>query len=50
MAGFAIGGGQQWGQARFNVDVTGENTTYNSTVTVGLGLGFGPVEISLMHR
>jgi len=50
MAGFAIGGGQQWGQARFNVDVTGENTTYNSTVTIGLGLGFGPVEISLMHR
>jgi Tfp pilus assembly protein PilX len=50
MAGFAIGGGQQWGQARFNVDVTGTNTTYNSTVTIGLGLGFGPVEISLMHR
>jgi Tfp pilus assembly protein PilX len=50
MAGFAIGGGQQWGQARFNVDITGRNTTYNSTVTVGIGLGYGPVEISLMHR
>ena len=50
LTGFAIGGGQQWGQRRYNVDVTGRNTTYDTTVTIGVGIGYGPVEISTMMR
>jgi len=50
LAGYAIGGGQQWGQERYNVDVTGTNTKYNSLVRVQIGAGFGPVEISTAYR
>ena len=46
LAGYAIGGGQQWGQTRYNVGVTGTNTRYNSRVEVDVGVGYGPVEIS----
>lgn len=50
LVGYAIGGGQQWGQERYNVDVTGTNTRYNSLVRVQIGAGFGPVEISTAYR
>jgi len=50
LTGYAIGGGQQWGQRRYNVDVTGINTQYNTRVTVGVGVGYGPIEISTMMR
>jgi Tfp pilus assembly protein PilX len=50
LTGYAIGGGQQWGQERFNDTVTGTNTRYNSTVQVNLGAGYGPIEISTTYR
>ena len=50
IAGYAAGGGQQWGTSRFVATVTGANTKYGSTVQVDVGVGFGPVEISTMHR
>ena len=50
LAGYAIGGGQQWGQERFNNRVTGTNTRYNSLIQVDIGAGFGPVEISTTYR
>ncbi len=50
MAGYAIGGGQIWGQERFNTRVTGMNTRYRSRVPVDVGLGFGPVEITTAYR
>lgn len=50
LTGYAIGGGQQWGQRRYNVDVTGINTHYNTRVTIGVGIGYGPIEISTMMR
>jgi hypothetical protein len=50
LTGYAIGGGQQWGQRAYNVAVTGRNTTYDTTVTIGVGFGYGPVEISTMMR
>jgi Tfp pilus assembly protein PilX len=50
MAGYSIGGGQQWGQERYNATVRGENTAYNSQVQVVVGLGFGPIEMSTMSR
>jgi hypothetical protein len=50
LTGYAIGGGQQWGQERFNDTVTGTNTRYNSMVQVNIGAGFGPIEISTTYR
>jgi len=50
MAGFAIGGGQQWGQARYVADVTGTHTDTNSRVDINIGIGYGPIEISTMSR
>lgn len=50
LTGYSIGGGQQWGQRAYNVRVTGRNTTYNTTVMIEAGIGYGPVEISTMMR
>jgi Tfp pilus assembly protein PilX len=50
LTGYAIGGGQQWGQERFNDTITGTNTRYNSMLQVNLGAGFGPIEISTTYR
>jgi hypothetical protein len=50
LPGYAIGGGQQWGQERFNNRVTGINTRYQSLVQVDIGAGFGPIEISTAYR
>lgn len=50
LPGYAIGGGQQWGQERFIARVTGTNTRYNSMVQVDVGVGYGPVEISTLYR
>jgi hypothetical protein len=50
LAGFSIGGGQRWGQSRYNLDVVGRNTEYSTQVTVGVGMGYGPVEMSTMSR
>jgi hypothetical protein len=38
--GFAIGGGQNWGQKCFDGSVTGVNTNYNSSVTIDVGIGY----------
>ena len=50
LAGYAVGGGQQWGQRRYLARVTGENTAYNSSVQIDVGMGYGPIEISTMSR
>jgi Tfp pilus assembly protein PilX len=50
LPGYAIGGGQQWGQERFNVGVTGTNAKYNSLARLSVGAGFGPVEITTAYR
>jgi Tfp pilus assembly protein PilX len=50
MSGYSIGGGQSWGQRRYAVNVTGRNTSYNTQADIGLGVGFGPIEISTMSR
>jgi Tfp pilus assembly protein PilX len=40
-----IGGySDPWRQSRYNVDVVGRNTEYNTQVTIGVGVGYGPVE------
>jgi len=50
MKGYSIGGGQQWGQRSYVSSVTGQNTNYNSSVTIDVGMGYGPIEISTMSR
>jgi hypothetical protein len=50
LAGYSIGGGQQWGQRRYVATVTGENTNYKSSVQIDTGMGYGPIEISTMLR
>jgi hypothetical protein len=50
MAGYNMGGGQTFGLTRFNVDVTGKNTAYNTSVTIRAGVGYGPVEMTTMSR
>jgi Tfp pilus assembly protein PilX len=50
LKGFSIGGGQQWGQRRYVGSVTGVNTKYNSSVTIAVGMGYGPIEITTMSR
>jgi len=50
LPGYAIGGGQQWGQERYNTRVTGVNTRYNSNIQIDIGAGFGPVEITTIYR
>jgi Tfp pilus assembly protein PilX len=50
LPGFSIGGSQTWGQARYDARITGANTAYNSTVSIDVGLGHGPVEMGTMSR
>jgi hypothetical protein len=50
MPGYSIGGGQSWGQRRYDATVTGTNTRYNTRVDISVGIGYGPIEISTMSR
>jgi Tfp pilus assembly protein PilX len=50
LRGYSIGGGQQWGQRRYVGSVTGNNTAYGSSVTIDVGMGYGPIEITTMSR
>jgi len=40
MPGYAISGGQEWGQKMYTANVTGENTNYGSKVTIEVGFGY----------
>ncbi len=50
LPGFSIGGSQTWGQARYDAQIRGENTAYNASATIDVGLGHGPVEMGTMSR
>lgn len=50
LVGYAVGGGQQWGQRCYMAGVEGKNTRYNSSVQIDVGMGYGPIEISTMSR
>ena len=50
LAGYSIGGGQQWGQRRYLVAVEGRNTEYDTKIDISTGIGYGPIEISTMSR
>jgi len=40
MPGYAIAGGQEWGQKVYQATVTGENTNYGSNVQIDVGFGY----------
>ncbi len=46
MAGYEITGSKSWGQTVTPKSVTGLNQNYNSRVTIDVGIGYGPIEIS----
>ena len=49
MSGYEIGGyagSKHWGQAITNKGVTGANRSFKSSVTIDVGIGYGPIEIS----
>jgi len=50
LAGYSVGGGQVWGQTRYDAPVTGKNTNYGSEAKVEVGLGYGPVEMSTISK
>lgn len=50
LAGYSIGGGQVWGQTRYDAPVTGKNTNYGSEAKVDVGLGYGPVEMTASYQ
>ncbi len=50
LAGYSIGGGQEWGQRAYALVVTGNSTKYNATVQVDVGVGYGPIDITTMSR
>lgn len=50
MTGYSISGGQTWGRRRYDLNVTGRNTAYKTSVTIGVGVGYGPVEVTTMMR
>ena len=50
LPGYDIGGGKVYGDRRYNVSVTGRSTEYNTQVTIGVGLGYGPVDITTLYQ
>jgi len=50
MPGYSAGGAVTWGQQRYNATVQGNNDTYGASITVQVGLGFGPVPISVNYN
>lgn len=45
-----IGYDQTWGMRIYSVDVVGQNTAYNTRVTIGVGVGYGPADLTLVYK
>jgi Tfp pilus assembly protein PilX len=50
MPGYSSGGAVSWGMQRYDATVQGNNDTYGTSMTVQVGLGFGPVPISVNYN
>ncbi|HVO67329.1 MAG TPA: hypothetical protein VMT12_12680 [Syntrophales bacterium] len=48
--GYDLVGGKVYGDRRYNISVTGRSTEYSTQVTIGVGLGYGPVEIDPQYQ
>jgi Tfp pilus assembly protein PilX len=40
MKGYSIAGGQEWGQKIYETSVTGQNSSYGSSVQIDIGFGY----------
>ena len=38
-----------WGQTKYIAVVTGNNTNYNTTIPIQVGIGYGPVDITTLY-
>lgn len=50
LPGYDIGGGRIYGSKRYNVSVTGRSIEYNTQVTIGVGMGYGPIDITTLYQ
>jgi Tfp pilus assembly protein PilX len=50
MPGYNASSAVAWGQKRYDAEVQGNNDTYGASVTVKVGLGFGPVPVSVNYN
>ncbi len=48
--GFSMESAQGWGMARYDVTVTGQDTVYKTEQQVGMGIAYGPIDLSLVYR
>ena len=48
--GYSMESSAGWGMARFDVAVMGENSSYNTNAQVDVGVGYGPVSLSLIYK
>ena len=48
--GYSMESSQGWGMARYDLTVSGRDTTYDTEQDVGVGVGYGPVSLSLVYR
>ena len=47
LPGYALG---EWAMMRYDGRVAGKNTSYNTSTTVDIGIGYGPVSIGTLSR
>jgi Tfp pilus assembly protein PilX len=47
LPGYALG---EWAMMRYDGKVVGKNTSYNSSITVDIGIGYGPVSVGTASR
>jgi hypothetical protein len=48
-----VGYSPPWGMATYSIDVTGSNAAAaysGKQVTIGVGLGYGPIDTSLIYK
>ncbi len=50
LPGYDISGGRIYGERRYNVSVTGRSTEYGTQVTIGVGLGYGPIDLTTLYQ
>ena len=50
LPGYSIEAGQGWGMTRSDVRVEGQNTSYNTSMAVDVGMGYGPVPTGTLYR
>ncbi len=48
--GYSMESSQGWGMARYDVTVMGENSTYSTNAQIDVGVGYGPVSLSLIYK